>query len=469
MSSVSKLGTMENASRHQKAAQLLMDRFRLREDIVEFTIDPDLTHNSGYFRIGPNIIAYGQCSSGLPAKSPSLNLHDAGAHIVTNEQPVKLPFDPLQVMDNLLLERYHADEMRPETLNGLDRFRNIYYFLRPMLGVSVRSQLQKLYFRNWNKLPFPNWPVDVTIENICEHLLLLSMKSRQVERVPFIWFWPEGSPSCTMITHDVETLAGRDFCDKMMALNDSFEIKTAFQIIPEDRYAVSQTFLDAMRNRGYEINVHDLNHDGRLLSSRDMFLQRVARINRYGRQIGALGFRSGVMYRNVDWYDALEFSYDMSIPNVAHLEPQQGGCCTVMPFFIGKILELPLTTTQDYSLYNILGEFSIELWKRQISLIRAKHGLISFISHPDYNIDLRCRAVYIELLHYLSQLRSAGQTWIAQPREVSAWWRLRSELNLVKVGTRWHIEGKGCERARLAYAVLKNDAIVYELAPTCCD
>ena len=59
----------------------------------------------------------------------------------------------------------------------------------------------------------------------------------------------------------------------------------------------------------------------------------------------------------------------MSVPNVAHLEPQRGGCCTVMPYFIGDILELPLTTTQDYSLFHILGDYSIALWKQQIELI----------------------------------------------------------------------------------------------------
>jgi hypothetical protein len=172
------------------------------------------------------------------------------------------------------------------------------------------------------------------------------------------------------------------------------------------------------------------------------------------------------MYRNVDWYDALDFSYDMSIPNVAHLEPQRGGCCTVMPFFIGEILELPLTTAQDYSLFHILNESSIELWKKQISMIRAKHGLISFITHPDYNIDLGRRRMYAELLQHLSHLRSQGETWIALPNEVAAWWRQRRELDLVNVGGQWHIEGKGRERARLAYAVLKNDVLTYELAPS---
>ena len=90
------------------------------------------------------------------------------------------------------------------------------------------------------------------------------------------------------------------------------------------------------------------------------------------------------MYREQQWYDAFEFSYDMSVPNVAHLEPQRGGCCTVMPYFVGKILELPLTTIQDYSLFHILGDYSISLWQQQIDAIREQNGLITFLAHPDY-------------------------------------------------------------------------------------
>ena len=35
-------------------------------------------------------------------------------------------------------------------------------------------------------------------------------------------------------------------------------------------------------------------------------------------------------------WQRLDFSFDMSIPNVAHLDPQRGGCCTIMPYFIGN-------------------------------------------------------------------------------------------------------------------------------------
>ena len=35
-------------------------------------------------------------------------------------------------------------------------------------------------------------------------------------------------------------------------------------------------------------------------------------------------------------------------------------------------------------MFNILKEHSIELWKQQMEIIMGKHGLISFIVHPDY-------------------------------------------------------------------------------------
>ncbi len=60
----------------------------------------------------------------------------------------------------------------------------------------------------------------------------------------------------------------------------------------------------------------------------------------------------------------------MSVPNVAHLDPQRGGCCTVMPYFIGDILEIPVTTIQDYTLFNILNDFSTRIWKEQTAIIR---------------------------------------------------------------------------------------------------
>jgi hypothetical protein len=411
----------------RNASQLLTDRFRCQKEVADFMM---------------------------------------ASSLLTQTLPVQLPSDPLLAVDNLLWERY-AELLPPggQPLMKKNLVRNLYYSARPFLPVAVRKQFQKMYFRGWEKMRFPTWPVDRTVENILEQLLVVAMKSLNLSRVPFIWFWPDGADSCAMMTHDVEGSSGANFCWELMDLDDSFGIKSSFQIVPEGRYPVPALFLERIRQRGFEINVHDLNHDGQLFSERTEFLRRAERIKFYAQQFGSQGFRSAVLYRKVDWYDALDFSYDMSIPNVAHLDPQPGGCCTVFPFFLGKILELPVTTTQDYTLFHILNDYSIRLWEQQISLIREKHGLISFIVHPDYVIEKAARRVYAELLRYLAEMRSLGKTWIALPGEVAAWWRMRSEMQLVYAAGSWRIEGKGHERARIAHAILANNALIYEIDP----
>jgi hypothetical protein len=121
---------------------------------------------------------------------------------------------------------------------------------------------------------------------------------------------------------------------------------------------------------------------------------------------------------------------------------------------------------QDYSLFHILKDYTIGVWKEQISIILEKHGLMQMIVHPDYTIDKEARRVYADLLCYLSELRAQGETWIALPSEVAAWWRLRQRLSLVSDGRSWHIEGNGKDRARIAYATITDGKLVYELEPT---
>ena len=237
--------------------------------------------------------------------------------------------------------------------------------------------------------------------------------------------------------------------------------KSSFQLVPEDRYALSNSFLDGIRSRGFEVNVHDLNHDGQLFVSEAQFLRRARRINQYGREFGALGFRTGALYRNLGWYGALEFSYEMSVPNAAHLDPQHGGCCTVMPYFVGNMVEIPLTTIQDYSLFHILNDYSATLWKQQLELIGQSHGIAAFNTHPDYLIEPKAQATYVQLLTHIEMLRRQGKIWVALPREVDSWWRNRAQMRIVRHCGQWKIEGPDCERAQLAYARIRDNELEY--------
>jgi hypothetical protein len=377
-----------------------------------------------------------------------------------------LPSDLSRIIDNLRLERYNTQSPTGTgALLASEAARRLYYLIRPALSASLRQTLQRLFLRDWDQLPFPRWPVDTTVEEILERHLFLAMKIGRMESLPFIWFWPEGAPSAAIMTHDVEACAGLAFVPSLINIDDKFGIKASFQLIPEGRYVLSNDLLEIIRQRQCEVNVHGLNHDGNLFGDRSTFLQHCGRINQYVREFRAEGFRSACMYRNVDWYEELEVSYDMSVPNVAHLEPQRGGCCTVFPYFIGKLLELPLTTIQDYSLFHILGDYSIELWKKQIELIIEKHGLISFITHPDYLLNPRSIAVYTTLLAHLSDLRREKQIWIARPGDINRWWRERDAMRLVCENGKWCIEGEGRERARIGVAYIQNERITYTVAP----
>ena len=445
-----------------------VDFLRCPDVYADFSLTGTLSRNAGYFLFGPDTVCFGQTCSGFCAKDVTSDLYDVSQDVRIDGSRCFLPFNVTSLIGSLRYEQYVETEHRNGKQANLETLiRDAYYLVRPILPVSVRKHLQRVSLRGWDKISFPNWPVDRTVHQIIEKLLILSMKAHRVNQIPFVWFWPDGYSSCAIITHDVETSSGLDFCATLMDIDDSFGIKASFQIVPEGRYAVSQDILGTIRDRGFEVNLHDLNHDGRLFWDENEFRHRASRINQYAERYGTKGFRSAVLYRNLNWYDAFAFSYDMSVPNVGHLDPQRGGCCTVMPYFIGDVLELPLTTTQDYSLYYILEDYSIELWKRQISLIMEKCGLISFNIHPDYVIGRRARNLYTALLRHLAQFRSDAKIWFALPGDVDTWWRERSRLKLSRYGNAWQIEGPGKERARIAYASLEKDHLVYavEKAP----
>jgi hypothetical protein len=444
--------------------ETLLDHYRVPEGVLGRIATPTPSGDAGFFRFGPETVCYGHSASGVSTSVEQSKHCDAFKSMRFDDSSVYLPFDPAEVVENLRRERYE-----PSLVPGREKIvtqqwmLDAYYFVRAFLPVEVRRRMQRAYFSDWKTRPFPAWPVDSTVDTLHRDLLRLLMEAAHVRRVPFVWFWPEGAPNCVIMTHDVETLAGRNFTTRLMDLDDSYGFKASFQIIPETRYDVPDEYVREIKNRGFEFNIHDLNHDGHLYQKRAEFLRRAIKINEYAHRYNAHGFRAGSMYRIIDWYDVFEFSYDMSLSSVAHLEPKRGGCCTVFPFFIGKILELPLTTSQDYSIVHILKDYSIDLWKKQLDLIRHENGLMSFIAHPDYLINRRARKVYESLLSFLREMIAREKTWAALPGEVDEWWRIRSKLNVVRNGNDWRIEGAGKERARLAYAVLDGNRFTYEV------
>jgi hypothetical protein len=438
-----------------------LEYFRCPANYVDFRLNGELVSETGFFRVGPDLTCYGRVSAGQTSPDFSNPLNDVLSAVRVENNACVLPFDLDEVVENLRFERYSG--AIPLARRSLTKAvsRKTYYAMRPFLPTSVRKYLQRMALHGWDRARFPGWPIDQTVDRLFDRMMACAINANSGQPIPFIWFWPDGYSSCATMTHDVETVEGRDFCTALMDLDDAFDIKASFQLIPEVRYEVSDEFLRTLRERGFEINVHDFNHDGDLFRDRDEFLRRVARINDYGRKFHSAGYRSGVLYRNLDWYEFFDCSYDMSVPNVGHLDPQPGGCCTTKPYFIGKILEIPVVATQDYTLFNILRQYSMDLWEQQIELILEQNGLISFIVHPDYLLDERARDVYSSLLARLAQLRQQSKMWIPLPRQVNDWWRSRNEMRLVREGSGWQVKGPQEARARVAFAHLEDKRVVY--------
>jgi len=440
-------------------SKYLTNYFRCAEDLAELIPGAPLSEDEGYFALGKKIVCYGRSSAGRRSPDPELIDYDALADVTLSNSQATLPFEPDEIIRNFYYERYARKKLSPLDRLRRNVIREVYYLLRPIIPLAIRRYLQKWSLRDWQTLRFPQWPVDSTVDSQMRELLRLAIKSSGLNEVPFLWFWPDGAEACAIMTHDVETQRGVKLSSHIMDMDQSFGIPSSFQIVPEDSYQVDQEYLDSLCNRGFEVNVQDLNHDGRLFHNKEEFKKRAAKINRYRERFGARGFRSAVLYRNQEWFDLLDFDYDMSVPNVAHLDPQRGGCCTVMPYFIGPLVELPVTTTQDYSLFHILNDYTLDLWEQQVSSILKNNGLISFIVHPDYINGPRENKIYRDLLAMMAALRSERNVWLAYPGEVATWWKQRSQMKLTCNNGRWEADGPGSERAVVALAAIDGEQL----------
>jgi hypothetical protein len=442
-----------------------LDYFRCPEEFARFGVAGTPGQAPGFFRFGNGVTCFGRSAAAV-APVANCNLLDVLPQLESRGDVVLLPFDADEVVENLRKERYFPREKGSSLAKEF--VRKAYYLARPFLSVGVRKHFQRLHLSGRREAQFPRWPIDRTVDNFCAQLMSLAVKANGGRPVPFVWFWPEEYQGCVLMTHDVEHEPGRAFCGTLMDINERHGIRSSFQVVPEERYKVSESFLEEIRAREFEVNVHDLNHDGHLYSSREEFLKRAAKINEYGRKWRAEGFRAGGMYRNAEWIEALQFRYDMSFPCAAHLEPQHGGCCTVMPYFAGDLVELPLTATQDYSLFHILGQYSIDLWKEEVESLVAANALIAFIVHPDYVIERRERQVYENLLQYLAETCKRARLWQPLPREAAEWWRERSKMRLERSSGAWRVAGAGSERARVAYAQIEDGRLTYHLESSPC-
>jgi GT2 family glycosyltransferase len=320
-----------------------------------------------------------------------------------------------------------------------------YYAAKPLLPRPAQIAMRRAYAKRQAQTAFPRWPVEPLLVERRRSELRAALERCGGERLATLANWPDGNRFAAILTHDVEGPAGVARIGEILAIERRHGFASSWNFVAE-WYPIEAGTFDAVRAAGGEIGLHAIKHDGKLFESRANFEADLPAIGRYLADWDAVGFRSPATHRNADWMPELGAGYDSSFPDTDPFEPQGGGCCSILPFFLGDTVELPITLVQDHTLWEILRRDTIDLWTAKSDWIAANGGLVNLITHPDY-LDTPARLrMYEEFLAYLNE-REGG--WHALPRDVAAWWRTREGLRVIGAGAEARIAGEGAERARL--------------------
>ena len=292
--------------------------------------------------------------------------------------------------------------------------RTIYYHLKPAIPWTVRMALRRFRARRLRRRFSSSWPINEAAGSAPE------------------WWpgWPDGKEFAFVLTHDVEGKRGLARCRWLAEMEMRLGFRSSFNFVPEGEYVTPELLRTFLIEHGFEVGVHDLHHDGRLYRSRTTFKRDGHKINQYLTSWGAVGFRSGFMLHNLPWLQDLKILYDASTFDTDPFEPQPDGMNTIFPFWVPRkdsagYVELPYTLPQDSTLFLLLQETAIDVWKAKLDWVAAHGGLALVIVHPDYmNFDGGASSseyaaeLYAGLLQYVHD-RYATKCWFALPREVA--------------------------------------------------
>lgn len=342
---------------------------------------------------------------------------------------------------------------------GKKKLMQLYYGLRPFMPRSVQLALRRVYAKKQAQTAFPRWPIEPLLVERAERELAERIRQSTEGRVPLINYWPGTARAAVALTHDVEWGEGIRNIPRVRALEKRYGVVSSWNFVAE-RYPLDMELFKVLEREGCEIGLHGVYHDGKKFSSRAIFDERLPKINAYLQQWGAVGFRSPATHRNPDWMPEIAAEYDSSFPDTDPFEPQSGGCCSIFPFFLGAMVELPITLVQDHTLIEILKEKDIRLWKEKAAWIIGHHGLVNIIIHPDYMVTDRNLGYYEEFLRFITQQENL---WLALPREIARWWKDRAASFVATGGGAPEIEGPAKDRGRVVWAVLESGNVHHRL------
>lgn len=356
-----------------------------------------------------------------------------------------------------LLERYEGERRRGMALRA-------YYSLKSLLPRPLQLGLRRLYARRQERREFPAWPVEPLLVEHLHATLREELRRSGGGRLPIVNFWPRGHRFAAVLTHDVEGPAGVRNIPRVLDLERRHGMVSSWNFVAQG-YPIPDGTFELVRDAGCEVGLHGIRHDGRLFADRASFEANLPLIHRYLDEWDAVGFRSPATHRNAGWMGELGCLYDSSFPDTDPFEPQAGGCCSIFPFFIDDLVELPITLVQDHTVWEILRRDAVALWAQKTEWIARHHGLVNIIVHPDYVISPERLATYEQFLVFLRERLDRDNGWHALPRDVAQWWRAREGLTVTQAQGDVQITGRdaaSAEEATVAWVREEGEGIVID-------
>jgi peptidoglycan/xylan/chitin deacetylase (PgdA/CDA1 family) len=329
--------------------------------------------------------------------SPS-HRQESGDRIGVYPHPVRFCFDG--DLGDFLYDQFLDDA---QSAKFSPAFR-MFYHVRRMIPAPIRQRVQQVRNRRL-KVP-TRWYIPANLE---EFLL------RRDRPVPSLW--PQEAEYALVLTHDVEEQSGFDFILHVADIEEKLGLRSCWNIVPH-KYRIDHGILNELRARGHEIAVHGYNHDGRLFLTKSIFDHRVGPINEAVKQLGACGFRSPMVHRNLNWMQALDIGYDASCFDIDPYQAMPGGVQGIWPFRVGRFVELPYTMPQDHTLFITLKESSTRIWQEKLHFLRKHHGMALMLTHADY---LTVRQGLQMYERFLTETCETTRPWHVLPREMAAW------------------------------------------------
>ena len=340
--------------------------------------------------------------------------------------------------DRMLLEEYlpEPDRRPPYSMRA-------YYRIKHLIPAAVRHRLNAAAIRVRSRLEFPHWPCESALVEVRREWLKRSLSTLGVNDEWHIGFWPYGNKRCIVLTHDVDSRKGFDRMERMADLEQRHGFRSAWNL-PLAQYEIDWSRVERLRERGFEFGAHGLSHDGRLFRSEQDFAELSPRLLELAREHGLRGFRAPSTLRDARLIATMDFDFDSSFSDTDPYEPQPGGSCSLFPFHLMRMIELPYTLPQDHTLIHLLRRSPLPLWVMKANWIATLGGMILVLTHPDYSGEGAYLETYEQLLGWLSQIDCA---WRALPSEVAQWWAQRSQMSLHLTNERPAICGPGATRA----------------------